>query len=308
MEKIPKLLKERLKKLIPDYKTFEIAWLKKPDAGVRINTLLAEKEKTIKILMQYEIEQLPFYENGFIVKQRQGLGNSMLHYAGHIYIQDISSMIPPVLLEPKPYEYVLDISAAPGSKTTQMADMMNNTGVIIANEPHLKRAKSLVSNIERLGVINAIIMRRDGRQLTPYFEETFDKILIDAPCSSEATAGRSYRVLNMWSINSVKRLSGIQRGLLVNAYKMLKPGGRMVYSTCTFAPEENEEVVSYLLKRFLDTTTIPVKINGINAVRGIVEWEGKEYHPLVTNTLRIYPHKNRGEGFTITVIEKIKTY
>ena len=235
-------------------------------------------------------------------------------------------MLPALVLNPKPDETVLDLCAAPGSKTTQMAAMMENLGTIIANEVKMDRMKILASNLERCGVSNAILTKKDGTALCERFKRlnekgrlredslrrvcqsrvlAFDKILVDAPCSGEGTIRSSPKTLLMWNINSIKTLSKLQKKLLESAIEILKPKGEIVYSTCTHSPEENEEVLDYILEKYpnikIEKINLPVK-----CAPGILGWASRNYNKEVEKSCRIYPHISNTEGFFIAKMKKIK--
>jgi len=239
------------------------------------------------------------------------LGRSLEHVLGYYYVQEIASMLPILALNPKPKEKILDLCASPGSKTTQMAARMVNTGTLIANEVSLGRIKILASNLERCGVTNTIITKKEGSALCRTFkrqEMLFDKILIDAPCSGEGTLRTSPKTFKMWNINTVKKLSKIQKGLLVSAFEILKVGGEIIYSTCTHAPEENEGVVDSIVRELgnrvkIEKPSIPVEIN---PRQGILRWHEKEYLEDLKLACRIYPHDNDTEGFFIIKLRKVK--
>lgn len=237
------------------------------------------------------------------------LGRSLEHLLGYYYVQEISSMLPVMVLKPKPDEIVLDLCASPGSKTSQMASEMKNTGTIIANDVKLGRIKILASNLERCGVANTIITKTDGIALCKRLKKAgvlMDKILVDAPCSGEGTIKSTPKTLLMWSINSVYALSKIQKNLLSSAIEILKPRGEIVYSTCTHAPEENEEVLDFVLKEFGDKIKIE-KINlPVKCSPGVLGWAGGSYNKNVENSCRIYPHLSNTEGFFIAKLRKIK--
>jgi len=174
------------------------------------------------------------------------LGRALEHLLGYYYVQEIASMLPVIALKPKKNETILDLCAAPGSKTSQLAAKMENTGTIIANDLKLGRMKILASNLERCGVSNTIITKQDGLELCRRLKREnfeFDKILIDAPCSGEGTIRSTPKTLLMWNIKKIKSLSRLQKGLLSYAIEILRPGGEIIYSTCTHAPEENEGVI-----------------------------------------------------------------
>ena len=250
------------------------------------------------------------------------LGRSMEHLLGYYYIQEIASMLPAMTLNPKPGELVLDLCAAPGSKTTQMAAMMKNKGTIIANDANLDRIKILASNTERCAATNTILTRNDGVNFCRKIAESnkkggvsvrgtlvpliFDKILVDAPCSGEGTIKSTPKTLLMWNVNTIKSLSKLQKKLLESAIEILKVGGEVVYSTCTHAPEENEEVLDYVLEKFgskisIEKISLPVKCRP-----GITKWKDENYNEEVEKTCRVYPHVTNTEGFFVSKIRRMK--
>ena len=209
-------------------------------------------------------------------------------------------------LLPKPGDFVLDLTASPGSKTTQMAAMMKNQGTIIANDIKIDRIKILSANLERCGVTNCILTKNDGVGLCERLskkEFKFDKILLDAPCSGEGTLRSSPKTFKIWNINVVKKLSREQKKLFASAVKCLKIGGEIVYSTCTHSPEENEEVVDFAVKNF------PVEVESINLPLkcrpGIKEWNGKKFTNNTLKACRIYPQDNDSEGFFVAKFKLI---
>jgi NOL1/NOP2/sun family putative RNA methylase len=235
------------------------------------------------------------------------LGRALEHLLGYYYIQEIASMLPPLALNPKEGERVLDLCASPGSKTTQIAARMNNTGLIIANEVKFGRIKILSANTERCGVMNMLITKRDGIALCKRFKEEnflFDKILLDAPCSGEGTIRSAPKGLEMWNIKTIENLSKLQKSLIASAIEILKPNGELVYSTCTHAPEENEEVIDFALKNFnvkIEKISLPIKCR-----EGVTNWGNKSYSSKVKESCRIYPQDADTEGFFIAKIKKIK--
>jgi NOL1/NOP2/sun family putative RNA methylase len=228
------------------------------------------------------------------------IGRSLEHLLGYYYVQDIASMLPVLTLEPKPNELILDLAAAPGSKTTQIAAKMKNTGTIIANDVSLGRIKILSSNTERCGASNIIITRKEGAALCKRLKEqnfSFDRILVDAPCSGEGTLRSSPITYKMWNPKTIKTLSRIQKSLISSALEILKPRGVLVYSTCTHAPEENEEIMDFVLKEFKDKIKIEEIRLPLKCRKGVSGWEGKNYNSQVTKSCRIYPQDNDTEGF-----------
>ena len=237
------------------------------------------------------------------------LGRSLEHLLGYYYIQELSSMLPVIALQPKEGDIILDLCAAPGSKTTQSASLMQNKGTIIANEVNMGRLMVLASNLERCGVTNTIISRKDGVALCKKFVNgniQFDKILVDAPCSGEGTLRSSRQTYLMWNIKTIQQLSKLQKQLFKSAFEILKINGEMIYSTCTHAPEENEEIVNWALEEFKDQIKIE-KINlPVKSRQGLTKWQNKEYFEEVKYSCRIYPQDNNTEGFFLAKFKKIK--
>ncbi|HOW36886.1 MAG TPA: RsmB/NOP family class I SAM-dependent RNA methyltransferase [Candidatus Pacearchaeota archaeon] len=237
------------------------------------------------------------------------LGRSLEHQLGYYYVQELSSMMPVLALKPQPGDFVLDLCASPGSKTTQIASEMKNEGLLIANDVSLPRLKILASNLERCGVANEIITRRDGVYLCKKLEEEgfqFDKILVDAPCSGEGTIRSAPKTVKMWNPYGIVSLSKIQKRLVVSAFSVLKVGGEMVYSTCTHSPQENEETIDFLLKQFPGQIKVEKTILPLKTRPGVLNWRQAEYSKEVSNACRIYPHDGESEGFFITKLKRIK--
>src|SRR3989344_3378720 len=287
---IPSTFKARYSKLLGNENSEFLKYCQIPlRRSIRINTMksspsgvitrLEKKGYTFKPVPWMFDEKLKQYTGYWIEAKtsEEALGNSDEHFLGHFYVQEASSMIPPLVLNPKEHELVLDVAAAPGSKTTQMSEMMKNTGLIVANDPNIQRLKALMFNLEKAGAINVALSRMDGSKFSQSKIE-FDKILLDAPCSAEGTVRKDWKVLSRWSEHLIKTLSRLQKHLILNVAKKLKVGGTLVYSTCTLAPEENEEVISALLERFPDFRVLPIDIKGVKTRAGVDEWDGKKYN------------------------------
>jgi tRNA (cytosine49-C5)-methyltransferase len=290
---------------------FDICYTKTP-SSIRCNTLKIDPSELKERLENYGWKiKIPFEEFPEImvvsdIKPGE-LGNSREHLLGYFYVQEISSMIPMLVLQPKPGEIILDLCSSPGSKTTQAAAMMENAGTIIANEISLGRIGILNSNLERCGVMNTIVTRREGSALCNNFlkktDLRFDKILVDAPCSGEGTLRKSPKTFGMWNINMIKKIAATQKRLAESALRILKVGGEMIYSTCTLAPEEDELIVNYLLKKFdidIEQIELPLKFR-----EGICEWKGEKLSEKVKKCLRLYPQDNNTDGFFVTKIKKL---
>ena len=293
-----------------DYEEFiktSLSFLKR---SIRVNTLKISVDILKKKLSKdWHLEPIPWCKEAFWIdhkgegdEKRRDVGNLIEHSLGYIYIQEAVSMIPPLALNPKPGEFILDMCAAPGSKTTQMASMMKNQGILIANDYQIERLKPLSINMQRCGVTNSIMTLMHGHQFKRAGLK-FDKILVDAPCSGTGTVRKSFKTLKIWNPNMIKRLAGTQKQLIQTAFDCLKEDGHMVYSTCSLEPEENEAVVSWLLEHNSNAKTEKFNIN-LNKSNPITEFGGIKHHEGVKNCLRIWPQNNNTDGFFVCRIKK----
>ncbi|MEK6943431.1 MAG: NOL1/NOP2/sun family putative RNA methylase [Nanoarchaeota archaeon] len=287
-----------------EFKTCSLSFLKR---SIRVNTLKMPIEELKKRLEdKWKLEQIPWCEEGFWIehhkKERRDIGNLPEHSLGYFYIQEAASMIPPLVLDPKPNDVVLDIAASPGSKTTQIAQYMQNKGILIANDYTIDRMKPLSINLQRCGVTNAIITLMEG-QWFKKSEIAFDKILVDAPCSGTGTIRKSFKTINIWNPDMVKRLSITQRQLIETGFNLLKEGGTLVYSTCSLEPEEDEGVVDYLINKYPNAKVEEIKLN-LKRSATVPEFDGKKYNEEVEKCLRIWPQDNDTEGFFVAKIRK----
>ncbi len=282
---------------------------------IRVNTLKSTVDDIKKRLEEkWILEQIPWCNEGFWIKYRDGkrfdLGNLIEHHLGYVYIQESASMIPPIVLDPAPGELVLDMCAAPGSKTSQIAMYMENKGLLIANDVSGMRLKALGMNLQRCGVRNAVLTMmqeyRFKRILDNNEDFRFDKILVDAPCSGTGTIRKSLRTIKEWNPSAITKLSRIQKNLIDIAFQLLKTGGIMVYSTCTIEPEENEAVVSYLLERYPDAELLDIDADGLGIIRtpAIKGFKDLNINPEVKKCLRLHPYDNNTEGFFVAKIRK----
>lgn len=279
---------------------------------IRVNTLKISVEDLKKRLeKRWHLKPIPWCKEGFWIsfkgddkqEMRFDIGNLVEHALGYIYVQESASMIPPVVLEPKAGELVLDMCAAPGSKTSQIAAMMENKGMVVANDRQSTRLQPLSVNLQRVGAKNAIITRMNGQSFSKK-NIAFDRILVDAPCTGTGTIRKSMKVLDMWSEKLVERIAREQKNLIKSAFRVLKKGGTMVYSTCTQEPLENEYIVNYLLEEFPDAKLLDIDLP-IKRSKVVMSWEGKEFHKDVEKCLRIYPYDNDSEGFFVAKIIKV---
>jgi NOL1/NOP2/sun family putative RNA methylase len=273
--------------------------------SIRVNTLKNTVETLrSRLAPNWTLEPVPWCPEGFFAtyrhEERYDIGNLIEHQLGYLYVQDAASMIPPIALAPKPGELVLDLCAAPGSKTTQLAAMMRNKGVIVANDVSGDRLKPLGLNLQRCGVANTIVTIRANARLGC----VFDRVLVDAPCSATGTVRRSLKTLQMWSPAGVRAVAREQRRILMQGWATLKPGGTLVYSTCTLEPEENEGNLSWFLGQHPEARLEPIELQIVRRP-AIASWDGEQYDPQVRHCVRIAPQDNDTEGFFVAKLRKL---
>lgn len=283
--------------------------VKKP-ISIRINTLKTTKEEIISILHNAGIETIdvPWYSDACIISSvsKQTIQELPIYTNGHLYIQNLSSMIPALVLNPLRDEKILDLCAAPGSKTTQIAQMMKNTGEILANDNSRQRIYRMQTILKSQNVTNTKTLISRGEHLWKKYPNYFDKVLVDVPCTMEgrfnASDPETYRD---WTIKKIHILANLQRQLLRSAYYAVKPGGTIVYSTCTLEPEENEAVIQNLIdqeKEYvrLEEINIPkLKIN-----ESIKKWRNQSFTKDIEKTIRIYPDEIM-EGFFVAKLTRL---
>ena len=253
-----------------EYEAFLLSYSMPRYYGLRVNTLKISVEEFIKI-SPFKLEKIPWTKDGFYYDEGEHPGKHPFYYAGLYYIQEPSAMLPATVLDARPGEYILDLCAAPGGKTVQIAAGMKGEGLLIANDISSERIKALVKNIELCGVRNTIVTNEQPKKLAAKFPTYFDKILVDAPCSGEGMFRKDENAAKSWGKYKCDACSSVQKDILEYADIMLKPGGRLVYSTCTFSPEEDEVVIGNFLKKHdnYETFEIPL-IAGIE--NGRADW------------------------------------
>jgi NOL1/NOP2/sun family putative RNA methylase len=289
---------ERYKPIIDNWEAFQEACQEPIISTVRKNDIKAADNFEKRLKESFEnVEQVDWNTNIFRLPQTETPGKSMLHWMGEYYVQEESAAIPVTILQPEEGDRILDMAAAPGGKTTQIASEIKNNGIVVANDESGNRMKSLHANVYRTGSACVAATNYDGRQIPE--DEKYDKILVDAPCSGEADRARRGESA---SVGEIKGLSQLQKKLAVKASKMLEDGGTMVYSTCTFAPEENEEVVKHVLEK----TDLELEKANTDAehVHGVTEFEGREYGEEMKKTIRVYPHHLNSGGIYIAKFRK----
>lgn len=279
---------------------------------LRVNTLKASSHTLIPELTRMGISVLsvPWYADAFILQKPtlREFTDLPQYKEGLVYVQSLSSMLPPLILGPQPGQRILDLTAAPGSKTTQIAAMMQNHGMIVANDTSRTRLYRLEANLSQQGVINANIEHVDGRSLWKTYPEYFDAALVDAPCSMEGRfCTKVPHSFADWSLKKVRDLSLLQRFLLRSAISATKPGGTIVYSTCTLSPEENEGVLDWLMNKDKGVVAIEeIAVPGLSAHQGITAWGDRHYDMALERAIRIYPSKEM-EGFFVVKLQKRKS-
>ena len=290
---IPEFLKEMLIKQYEEETTNDIinGYIEERPVTLRVNTIKAEKDNIKKELQEVgiETEEVSWYSDALIIKnvRENEIKKLKIFENGEIYLQSLSSMLPPIILEPKAGENILDMTAAPGGKTTQIATITQNKAFITACEKNKIRAERLKFNLQKQAVGCANIMQEDARKLSDFF--SFDKILLDAPCSGSGTMNVFEK---SFSKELIERSSKVQEELLTKALKILKPGGEMVYSTCSILEQENEKILKKVLSKF-NAEIIPIQL-----------FEGIPVLPVtMTGTLCVRPTKLY-EGFFVAKIRK----
>ena len=352
---LPEAFLERLSSIVGLSYVEQIkkAFVERPTT-FRVNTLKALKHEITEVLIQngFKIRQVLWYKDAFILlnKTKRELTDLDIYNEGKIYIQSLASMIPPLVLDPQPGEKILDLTAAPGSKTSQIAALMKKEGELVANDKNKIRFFKLKHNLEGLGILNpeerevkdlseemsvdktlnifeetdsdkkdssspsriprndnfCTLRMEDGYHLCKEYPEYFDKILLDAPCSAETRFVESdIKTYGYWKEQKIKEMAFTQRGLLFAAWSALKPGGTLVYSTCTFAPEENELQITRFLEKITNVEILNINGVDIKKLSIVKEWKGRVIDKEVQKkALRIMPDKEI-EGFFVIKMRKL---
>lgn len=277
-----------------------------PTQYIRVNLLKISVDHLISCLLtKYNIKASPVEGISNALKIIDGanvLGKTLEHILGYYYIQGLSSMLPPLILNPSQEDVVLDLCSAPGSKTTSISEMMKSEGTLIANEIAVDRVKMLVFNIDRMNLMNTAVLHFKGEQLSKIYSNRFDKILVDAPCSGLGIIQKKGEVNNWWSLERANKLGDLQLRLLIAAIKMAKPGGEIVYSTCTLTIEENEAIINKALQKYpVELEDISLPVNSIDAFTSFGE---TFFHPSLVKARRILPWEADSDGFFIAKLKK----
>lgn len=304
---LPWAFAEKMKRLMgAEYDAFIESYQRERVQGLRFNTLKGDPQQMYEeYRKRFGLSPVPWCAEGYYYRADTRPGRCELHEAGVYYIQEPSAMAVIQLLDPKPGERVLDLCAAPGGKTSHAACRLQGQGLLVSNEIHPARAKILSQNVERMGIANAVVMNEEPGRLAAVFPEFFDKIVVDAPCSGEGMFRKDEQAREEWSEENVRICADRQQMILDHAAEMLRPGGRLVYSTCTFSPEEDENGIARFLERHHDfsVVSVPKTQRPLGLSAGRQEWCSFSC-PSASDTFRIWPHLAEGEGHFLALLEK----
>ncbi len=308
MPNLPPLFLSRMKDQLGDeYAAFLVSYDQPPDVGLRVNTLKLSPEE-FKRVSPFQLTPIPWAPAGFVVPPNSRPGKHPYHAAGLYYLQDPSAMAVAELMSPRPAERVLDLAAAPGGKTTHIAALMGGGGLVVANDIHSRRAQVLAKNLERWGACNTVVLNETPPRLVEHFGAYFDRVVVDAPCSGEGMFRKDPEARAEWTPRLVESCAVRQDAILLDAAKLVRPGGVLVYATCTFAPEEDEGTIA----RFLDShpqfeLIASPQFSGFSS--GRPDWLGERAtgSQVLQRTVRLWPHKAPGEGHFIALLKKEDT-
>lgn len=299
--KLPEAFLNRMKDMLgEDFQAFIKSYENPRTYGLRVNTSKISCEEFERIV-PFPVKRIPWTSTGYFYDETERPSRCPFYQAGLYYLQEPSAMTPAACLPVNPGEFVLDMCAAPGGKATAMGDALRGEGLLVANDISTTRARALLRNIELSGIANVFVANEPPAKLVKSFPEFFHKIILDAPCSGEGMFRKEEALAHDWTPEKSQELSVIQKELLMNAYDMLRPGGMILYSTCTFAPIEDEEAISYLLEQHPDMEILDLP-----------DYEGfSQGNPSYGNSddrlkkcVRIFPHKMNGEGHFLALLQK----
>ena len=300
---LPSAFEEKMKYLLgAEYNNYLDCFDEPRHYGLRVNTAKISVEDFLKI-SPWPLKKIPWIHNGFYYDgENCQPAKHPYYFAGLYYLQEPSAMTPADRLPIEPGDKVLDVCAAPGGKATELGARLNGTGVLAANDLSNSRAKGLLKNIELMGIGNVLVLSEEPGKLIPYFTEYFDKILIDAPCSGEGMFRKDRKMIRAWEEHDPDYFARIQKSIITQAAQMLKPSGMILYSTCTFSPEENEQTIEYLLEQYPDFDVC--EIEGYEGFAcGMPEVTASKDKRL-SRTVRIFPHRMKGEGHFLALLQK----
>lgn len=302
---LPAAFLDRMKEMLgDDYENFFKSYENPRTFGLRVNTAKISCEDFEK-LAPFPIEKIPWVDNGYFYQEETRPARCPYYQAGLYYLQEPSAMTPASRLPVKPGEHVLDLCAAPGGKATALGAALAGQGLLVANDISTSRARALLRNLELFGIPNAFVANEAPKKLCRAFPEFFDKIILDAPCSGEGMFRKEDALARDWTPKKSRELAAIQKELLLQAVQMLRPGGLLLYSTCTFAPEENEGAISFLLEQHPEIELLDIPgYEGFSPA--VPSWGNNDSR--LEKCVRIFPHRMNGEGHFLALLKKPDTY
>ena len=303
MMQLPETFQGKMHDLLKEeYPLYLNCFDKNHNFGLRVNTRKISVSDFLKIV-PWELEPIPWISNGFYYNGASiQPAKHPYYHAGLYYLQEPSAMTPANLMPIEARDKVLDLCAAPGGKATELGARLEGTGLLVANDISNSRAKGLLKNIELMGIGNALVMSEEPEKLVNHFEGFFDKILIDAPCSGEGMFRKEPKMIKDWEAKGPEYYAELQKKLILQGAKMLKDGGLLLYSTCTFDPRENEQVVEHLLTNCPQFSIVEVE-NYEGFSKGLPQSTESKDEDL-KKTVRLYPHRLRGEGHYVALLKK----
>ncbi len=295
---------DRYRGIVDDWSEFAASLAEPLPTCIVANSLRTTRESLASRLDRRGVKTraLPWADDAMVMLERNNPGLRYEYMTGLYNVQEEAAVIPVKILDPQPGERVLDLCAAPGNKTAQMAMAMRNRGTVIANDRSAGRHRATRSILDRLGLYNVFISLQNGTNF-PRAAGTFDRVLVDAPCSCEGTSRKHSKVLEQEP--DYTHLAGVQRGLLRRAFEICEPGGRVVYSTCTYAPEENEQVIDAVLRELpYDPEWLDCRVPEFATTPGLTSWAGEQFDPRMERAIRVWPHLNDTGGFFVAAFTK----
>ncbi len=303
MSDLPERFLEAMQEILgEEYPSFLAAFGDDRHYGLRINTSKVSREEFERIA-PFPLTPVPWIPDGYYYEKGSDPAGHPFYAAGLYYLQEPSAMTPASRLPVSPGDRVLDLCAAPGGKATAIGAALKGQGLLAANDINTARARALLRNLELFGIRNSLVLNESPRRLAEIFPGYFDKIMVDAPCSGEGMFRKNPATVQAWMEKGPAYFSSLQKEIILYAADMLKPGGKMFYSTCTFSPLENEGVISWLLDRRPEMRTVPMEdYEGFSP--GLTSFRGEDYHPGCRLARRIWPHRMPGEGHFLALLQK----
>ena len=300
-QELPEAFEKRMRDMLgEEFESYMSSYQDMRQYGLRVNPLKISG-KELKEYTSFHLSPIPWTRNGYYYSEEDQPARHPYYAAGLYYLQEPSAMTPASRLQVRPGERILDLCAAPGGKATALGAALQGKGVLVANDISNSRAKALLKNLELFGIPNAFVTNEIPGKLAENFGGFFDKVLVDAPCSGEGMFRKDPAVIKTWDEERPGYFARLQKDILKNAVKMLRPGGELLYSTCTFAPVENEGSISWLLEEYPEMKLQPIEeYEGF--APGRPEWGNGD--PALAQCVRIWPHRMNGEGHFLALLKK----